>query len=100
MSCVLLSIAPTKKSRHIIAKIHVGRTTIEAEAEQSVYYGSRELEQRSESSKTLNVRAWRYIGFLIEYREVKKEKKERKKRQTRKRDVKTVVNVSIRYEME
>jgi len=34
LSCVVFSIAPTKKSKHIIAKSHVGRTAIgEAEAE-------------------------------------------------------------------
>lgn len=42
---VIFSIAPTKKNRHIIAKIHVGRTPIgvaEAEAEQSLCCGPRE----------------------------------------------------------
>lgn len=77
LSCVLFSIAPTKKSRHIIAKIHVGRTAIGAEAEQSVCCGPRELEQRRDrevrDKKTVNVRVWRCSGPLIESVEWKKE---------------------------
>lgn len=53
LSCVVFSIAPTKKSRHIIAKTHVGRAAIGAaeEAEQSLDSVPRELEQRKERER-------------------------------------------------